>query len=113
MHEAARAQSVVEIVDELARRERFAKVRTIRLEVGALSHVVPEALEVGLEVATKGTVADGAAIVFDRPAGTAYCTRCAKGVTVASRAEPCPECGQHEWVLVGGDELRVVDLEVE
>lgn len=113
MHEVSLANSIVEIIEELAARERFAKVRTVRVEIGALSHVEPRALEFGFESAASGTIADGAALVFERPNGSAFCTDCAKNVAIASRADACPLCGGHRWTLVGGDELRVIDLEVE
>jgi hydrogenase nickel incorporation protein HypA/HybF len=113
MHEVALAQSIVDMVEELSSKERFARVRTLRLAVGALSHVAPHALELGLESAALGTVVEGAKLVFDRPDGSAFCTECSKNVAIGSRAEPCPLCGGHKWILVGGDELRVVDLEVE
>ena len=30
-----------------------------------------------------------------------------------AHGEPCPSCGGSQWVLVSGNEMRVVDLEVE
>ena len=112
MHEMALAQGIVEIVQEHARRDAFTRVRTVRIEIGALSHVDPRAIAFGFDVVTRGTVAEGAALAIDRPEGTAYCTDCCKTVAIAAHGDPCPECGGNKWVLVGGDEMRVVDLEV-
>ena len=39
MHEMALAQSIVELVQEHALRDDFTRVRTVRLAIGALSHV--------------------------------------------------------------------------
>ena len=60
MHELAIAQSIVELVEEHARRDAFTHVREIRLVIGALSHVDPRALEFGFDVVARGTVAAGA-----------------------------------------------------
>lgn len=109
----ALAQSIVELVEEHARRDSFTRVRTVRLAIGALSHVDPDAIAFGFDVVARGTVAEGAKLAIDRPRGTAYCTDCAKTVEVAAHGEPCPSCGGFKWMLVGGDEMRVVDLEVE
>jgi len=113
MHEMALARSIVEIVEEHAVRASAKSVRIIRLSIGALSHVEPRALEFGFEAVAHGTVAEGANLVIERPAGKAWCTDCSEEVGVASRAAPCPKCGGHKWVLTEGDDMRVVDLEVD
>ena len=57
MHEMAITQSVVDAVCEHAAGRR---VHSVRLEVGALCAVVPDAMQFCFELATEGTVADGA-----------------------------------------------------
>jgi hydrogenase nickel incorporation protein HypA/HybF len=113
MHEMSLAQSIVELVQDHARRDQFTRARIVRLSIGALSHVDPHALEFGWDVVTRGTVAEGATLTIERPSGTGYCTDCCKNVPVAALGDPCPECGGTKWMLVGGDEMRVIDLEVE
>jgi hydrogenase nickel incorporation protein HypA/HybF len=112
MHEMALAESIVDLVREQARRDMFARVQTIRLSIGRLSHVEPRALEFGFEVVARGTIADGAALVIERPEGEAWCTDCNGTVKVAGYGDPCPGCGGHKWIVTRGDEMRVVDLEV-
>jgi hydrogenase nickel incorporation protein HypA/HybF len=109
----ALAASIVELVEEHARRDAFTRVRSVRLAIGALSHVEPRALEFGFDVVTRGTVAEGATLVIERPEGTGYCTDCEKNVAILAHGDACPSCGGSRWMLVGGDEMRVVDLEVE
>ena len=113
MHEMALAQSVIELVEERARADVFSRVRTIRLAIGALAHVDPRALEFGFDVVARGTIAEGARLAIDRPAGRAWCTDCSETVDVGERGEPCPKCGGFKWMLTEGDDLRVVELEVE
>lgn len=113
MHEMALAQSIVELVQEHALRDDFTRVRTVRLAIGALSHVAPHALEFGFEAVARGTVAEGAKLAIDRPPGTGYCIDCCKNVAIAAHGDPCPSCGGSDWMVVGGDDMRVVDLEVE
>jgi hydrogenase nickel incorporation protein HypA/HybF len=113
MHELSLAQSILDLVEEQRTGERFARVRTIRVSVGQLSSVDPRALEFGFEVVARGTVAEGATLAIDRPPGRAFCTDCAATIEIASQADACPTCAGHRWVVSGGQELRVVDLEVE
>ncbi|MBS2018175.1 MAG: hydrogenase maturation nickel metallochaperone HypA [Deltaproteobacteria bacterium] len=109
MHEMALAQSVVDIALAQA---GGAKVRVVRLSIGALSHVDPRALEFGFEVVAKGTDAENAKLEVDRPPGVAWCMGCSRSVEVAAHGEPCSRCGGYHWVLTSGDEMRVVELEV-
>jgi hydrogenase nickel incorporation protein HypA/HybF len=113
MHELSLAQSIVDLIEEQRAGERFAHVRTIRVAVGQLSSVDPRALEFGFEVVARGTVAEGATLAIDRPPGRAFCTDCSDTVEIASQADACPICAGHRWMVVGGQELRVIDLEVE
>jgi hydrogenase nickel incorporation protein HypA/HybF len=113
MHEMALAESIVDLVREQAGRDAFARVRTIRLSIGVLSHVEPRALEFGFDVVAKGTVAQGARLAIDRPTGTGWCIDCNEAIDVAARGAECPRCGGHKWMLTGGDEMRVVELEVD
>jgi hydrogenase nickel incorporation protein HypA/HybF len=113
MHELSLAQSIVDLVEEQRVSAGFARVRTIRVSVGVLSSVDPRALEFGFDVVARGTVAEGAALAIERPPGRAFCTDCEQTVAIATQADACPICAGHRWKVVGGQELRVVDLEVE
>jgi len=113
MHELALAHAIIDLVKEQAQRDRFACVRTIRLAIGALSPVDPGALRFGFDVAARRSLAEGARLVIDRPAGQAWCTSCNATVTIGALGDPCPRCEGHQWIVTGGNEMRVVDLEVD
>ena len=90
----------------------FSRVTRVRLSIGALSHVDPKAISFGFDVTTRDTLADGAVLEIDQPPGQAFCMACATTVTIPARGQPCPTCGSHQLMVVGGDELRVDELEV-
>lgn len=112
MHELALSHGLVEALEAEARNQAFRRVRKVTLEVGALSHVEPEAMRFCFDVATKDTLADGALLVIERPAGTAWCMDCADTVPLAARGEACPDCGGGRLIVNGGEELRIRELEV-
>src|SRR5262249_53185897 len=68
MHEMAITQSVVDAVCEHAAGRR---VHSVKLEVGALCAVVPDSMQFCFELATAGTVADGARLDLDVEPGSA------------------------------------------
>ena len=113
MHEVAIARSILEIVAEEARAQGFSRVTKIRLAIGALATVEPDALAFGFEAVSRGTQAEGAALDIERPPGRARCEQCGARWALLQRGDACPACGGFDMTVTGGDELRVIDLEVE
>ena len=113
MHEMALCQSIIDMLREQAEAQGFTRVTVIRLSIGALSHVEPQALEFGFGAASRGTLAEGAALEIERPPGQAFCMACEETVPLAQRPDPCPRCGGHQLVVTGGEDMRVRELEVE
>ena len=113
MHEVSLIESVVGIVVDERRRQAFSRVRTIRLQLGALGHAEPEALQFCFEAVTRGTIADGAQLMIDIIPGEGMCSACRQPVGMMERFVICPHCGSPTVVITAGGELRVAELEVE
>ncbi len=113
MHELALAQGIVEIVEAQARAQAFRRVTGIRLSIGALAQVEPDALVFGFDAVSRGTVAAGAALRIERPAGAGSCMGCGALVRLERRGDACPSCASFQVLVTGGEELRVVELEVD
>jgi hydrogenase nickel incorporation protein HypA/HybF len=113
MHEMALTESIVEIAADAAKKEGAAKVKRVCVEVGALSHVEPDALEFCFAAVSAGTIVEGAALEIDRVPGEGWCLDCGKTVAIAERFAPCPECGRAHVQMTAGDALRVREIEIE
>ena len=113
MHEMSLTEGVVEIVREEARKQGFSRVKTVWLEIGALSAVDPSAMEFCFDAATRGTLAEGARLEIICTPGQGWCLDCEKTVKLEERFGACPECGRSHVQMTGGDEMRVRELEVE
>lgn len=113
MHEMALAQGILELLEENAGKHGFSRVRTVWLEIGALSGAEAEAIRFCFDAVTKGTLAEGAAFEIIATAGQAWCLDCAATVTIAARYDPCPRCGGYGLQVTGGTEMRVKELAVE
>ncbi len=113
MHELSLAGGVLRIVEDAARRERFARVSLLRLEAGQLCGVDIEAMRFAMTAIAPGTVLDGARIEIDEPPGQAWCMGCGAQVEIACRGDACPHCGSYQLQPNGGTELRVIELLVE
>ncbi|OAF12515.1 hydrogenase maturation nickel metallochaperone HypA [Bradyrhizobium neotropicale] len=113
MHEMALCEGIIEIVEEEARKRAFSRVRAVCLEIGALSHVTPEAMKFCFEAVAARTVAQGARLEIIETPGTAWCMGCSTSVEIKQRYEPCPACGSYQLQVAGGEEMRVRELEVD
>ncbi|MCC6751125.1 MAG: hydrogenase maturation nickel metallochaperone HypA [Deltaproteobacteria bacterium] len=113
MHELSLCRELVEVACTEAQRHAVARVRTVRVVVGQLAGVEPEALRFAFEVVARGTAVEGATLELVEELGRARCAPCATEVPLPSRFEPCPRCGGYELSLVAGDRLRLAELEVD
>ncbi|MFT3858752.1 MAG: hydrogenase maturation nickel metallochaperone HypA [Aquabacterium sp.] len=113
MHELSLAGGILGLVEDAARRERFARVRVLRLEAGALAGVEVHALRFALDAITPGTCLAGARIDIDEPSASAWCMDCCRSVTIESRLDPCSLCGGTRLQPTGGTSLRIVELLVD
>jgi hydrogenase nickel incorporation protein HypA/HybF len=106
MHELAITQSVVDAVTE---RTGDARVTTVRVRVGRLAGVVPEAMRFCFELVTAGTPLDGAALEIEQPAGRGRCRACGATFVLADLILLCP-CGSADVDVVAGRELAVASV---
>ena len=112
MHEMALAESMLEIVERTARDNGAARVTLVRVEIGALSHVEPEALRFCFDVVTRESLADGARLDIQTTPGEAWCMPCGMTVALPRLGEACPHCGSYQLSVSGGDAMRVLEIEI-
>ena len=108
MHELGIA---MQVVDALAERAGGARVTKVVLEVGMLAAVLPDSLRFCFELATEGTVVEGAELeIIERP-GRARCLGCAAELELLRPYGRCA-CGGSELEWLSGEELRIFEIEV-
>lgn len=112
MHEMALSQRMVEIIEREATLQTFQRVETVRLEIGALSCVEPEAFLFCFDTVTQGTVAEGARLEIITVPGDAWCPDCHARLPICQWGAACPECGGIRLEVRGGTQMRIKDLEV-
>lgn len=113
MHEMSLAEGVLQIVENTAHAQGLQRVTELRLEIGKLSGVEPEALRFCLEVVLKGSLAEAAPVEFIEVPGRGWCMQCESDIPVEALFEPCPHCGGYQIQITGGREMRVKDLLAE
>jgi len=113
MHEVSLAEGVLNVIEDYQRKEGFASVRRVRLEIGRMADVEIKALRFCFESVARGRVADGATLEIVEVPGQGWCVACRRAVPMQARFDCCPECGNFPLQVSAGTEMRVCELEVD
>ncbi|MET8153875.1 hydrogenase maturation nickel metallochaperone HypA [Actinoplanes sp. NPDC049668] len=99
------------VVDAVCERAGSRTVHSVKVEVGALTAVVPDAMRFCFDLAVEGTVAQGARLeIVPRP-GVAHCGDCGTDFGLEDSILLCP-CGSADVRVTAGRELRILSMEV-
>jgi len=88
-------------------------VKIIRLQIGAMANVIPEALTFSFELVSQNTIASGAVLEIETLPVVAQCSECGERFQVVDQVFQCARCGKPDVKLVSGRELSLVNLEGE
>ena len=113
MHEISVAQSILDVAAASLREHAFRRVLSVCLRIGPISGVDPEALRFAMGVVTEGTPLAGAELVIETPSVRFRCSDCAHEFSAEEVQFSCPSCSGTRIKLISGDELEIVNLEVE
>lgn len=114
MHELSIAASIVEAVTESAAAYPGARVKEVRLRIGALASVIEDSLQFCWQITTEGTPLAGAALRVETMPVVLHCAGC----NVDSQLDGvqsfrCPRCGELAADLRQGRELEIDSIEIE
>jgi len=115
MHELSIAQGLVEVACEaLAGCEPApARVGSLRVRIGALAGVVPDALEFCYGLSVEGTPLAGSQLVIEPQPVVVFCPRCLENRTLEGDFRfRCPVCDTPTPELVHGRELELISMEL-
>ena len=113
MHEYSIMQSALNEALRQARLAGAARVHAIRLRIGVLSGVVPEALRLAFQALTPGTSAEGALLTIEEVAARFWCATCRREFVSADLFGQCPDCRNPSGELRAGRELELSSMEVD
>jgi hydrogenase nickel incorporation protein HypA/HybF len=108
VHELGIAQNIVAIVSERAGKH---KVCRVKLEIGQLSAIMPDAIKFCFDVCADGTCLEGAKLEIQEIPGRAKCKECLAEMELALLAATC-NCGSRDLICIAGQELKIIEMEV-
>ena len=121
MHEFSTAVNIIEAVKRAAKSYGATRVRRITLQIGKLSMLNHDQLLFGMEIAAKGSVAEGADISIEPLPTKARCRQCGVESAVPDKGSlyeiltslVCPKCSSKELDISQGRECIVKDIQAE
>jgi hydrogenase nickel incorporation protein HypA/HybF len=112
MHELSIAQSILDIVSRQVESDKLPAVKKIVVRVGALSGVMPDALQFSFEAIIPDTALASSVLEIEQLAIQGKCLECEKQFDVKDFFFACPDCHSTRIEVVRGYELDIAYVEV-
>jgi hydrogenase nickel incorporation protein HypA/HybF len=113
MHEFSLMQGVLSSVDKAAAQARASRVTEVRLTIGEMAEVVPEALRFAFETLIPDTLCAGAVLLIESIEPRSRCQQCGASFAHDRYHRSCPTCGSLATELIAGREMSVSSIEIE
>lgn len=112
MHEVSIMEEAVRMAVDAAKSSGANRVLALRLRVGALSGVVPEAMRFAFDVVCRDTIAAGASLEIESVPAASWCETCRAEFECADFFNECPRCHNVSGELRRGRELEIASVEM-
>ncbi len=113
MHEVGVAAGIFDIVRQHVPVSQAALVRAVRVRVGEMAGVLPDSLDFCFGAIVAGTPYSSASLAIERVPARGLCGACKRVFDVSRLEFRCPACGDLGITVTSGEELQVVDVEVD
>jgi hydrogenase nickel incorporation protein HypA/HybF len=114
MHELTIAVRIIESLEEEMGDVDDLLVRSVSVQVGPLSGVVPEALLFCWDLAVEGTRFAHARLEIERSEVVGLCPACREECLISNvQSLRCPSCRSPVHRVVRGNELEILTIDVE
>ena len=111
MHELGIIQNIFQILEEVAKDNRLARITRVKLKLGRMQQIVPEMLTFAFETVAKGTKAEGAILEVEDIPIKVQCRTCHTEFLVEEHIYICPECSDTNLSMLEGMEILLESVE--
>lgn len=113
MHELSITEHLLEDCIRRAKENNASRIRSIHLCIGQLRGIVPDCIQVYLDMLSEGTIAQGAQIKAEFLPVRVLCKDCEKEGEITPHHLQCPHCGSLRLELLSGKEFYIKSMEVD
>jgi hydrogenase nickel incorporation protein HypA/HybF len=112
MHEISIMQGTLDLALHTAQGSAATQIHSLRLRVGSMTGVVPEALQFAFEALSEGTLAAGARLDIEMVPASCWCADCQSEFDSTDWLQQCPKCHRTSAELRHGLELELASMEI-
>lgn len=113
MHELSITESILNTSLAEAQKQNAKKIRVIRLLLGPFSGIVPDCIQMYLDLLSEGTIAEGAKVEATVLPLKIRCRDCQRESEITRAHIACPFCGSKRLQHLSGNECLIESLEVD
>ncbi|MFW9895582.1 MAG: hydrogenase maturation nickel metallochaperone HypA [Candidatus Thorarchaeota archaeon] len=122
MHEFSFAYNIFKVAEATAIKNNAKRITEVVLEIGELTLIVPELLQRSFEMATKGSIAEGAILTIKITPGKIKCRECNKNSVVSITRDAqltglqlfqCSHCGSNNTEITEGKKANVKNIRIQ
>ena len=113
MHELSITEHLLRDCLETAKQQHARRILAIRLRMGPLNGLVPECIQLYLDLLAEGTIAEGAKIEATILPLKIRCRDCGREGEIIRRHLACPFCQSLRLQILSGKEFLIDSMEVE
>lgn len=113
MHELSITEHLLDCCVREAEKQGAARIRAITVCVGRLSGIVPDCVQVYLDMLSEGTIAEGVRLNAEYLPVRVRCRDCGREGEITPHRLECPFCKSLKLQLLSGKEFYIKSMEVD
>ncbi|WP_457749317.1 hydrogenase maturation nickel metallochaperone HypA [Sulfurimonas sp.] len=113
MHEYSVVQALLEQIEKIAEENNATKVSKITTKIGIMSGIEAHLLELAFNTFKEKTICDGAEFIMNIQPIKVHCNECEKESELEKIHYCCPVCGSIDIKVIDGEEMYLMNLEME
>ena len=112
MHEYSITASIIDILEDIGKKNDIKRIRKVNFELDPISSIEPESIRFYYEFLTRDNeMLKGAELVFAEISIEMTCMSCGNIFTKKEFEPVCPKCGSNDVKISESDDIKIISVE--
>ncbi len=112
MHEYSITQSIIEILNDVIKKEKIKKVKQIDFLLGPFANIEPDSIRFYYDFLSKDDPAlKKAILIFNKSCINYYCRHCKKIFSSDSKDLKCIHCASKDISIKDTEDIKIISIE--
>jgi len=113
MHEYSIVQSLLDSCEENAKANNATKITKVVVKIGVMSGVEPDLLKIAFDTFKEETICSQAEFIMNIQPVVIECLKCKEQSTLQNHEYSCKKCDSVDIKILDGEEMYLMQLELE